>query len=200
MECFICDNPLLDNEAKAQLPCCNVSVHTICMLNFTDEHYYHNRPEVICDCGSILIKFKWEHNFGVTEEEILAKTNAKMSEPAFKKATKEALAKIRARNKARNIFTKLLILRSRGFKSEISTFLNTIKTTRTDAVNSIKASEEYKNFKKTISQTTRTINSFANQFALTPREATIHLRQERGRYWRSSLSWAIRRKFRINIY
>lgn len=204
MNCFICEEPIND-DFKALLPCCNSYVHTICLIPFAEQHYNHNKPNVICNCGEILHRFNTQYQqtdpLWLTVDEVKDKMNAKMSQPAFKKATILARSKMRAKNTAQRAFEIYLTNKARLFKDAINTYRDTIKTLKDEAIKEIKLSAEYINFQKASMQTTRAITKFIADTNVTNREAHIHIgkRGRHYRWYRISGSWLISRKFRIRI-
>jgi hypothetical protein len=123
MLCYICNEKILANNAKALIPCCKNSVHTLCLLTFTDDHYLNNKHEVICNCGEILLSFKQPVYIPFeTEEEVLEKLEPRMSQLTFKKATLETRKKVREHEMAFNDLKRFVNEQYTIFKNDIYLF------------------------------------------------------------------------------
>jgi len=205
MNCFICSEPIND-DFKAMLPCCSAYVHTMCLIPFAETHHNHNKVNVVCDCGSILHRFNLNYFHPdpayLTPDEIKVKMAERMNQSAFKKATQDIRVKIRSKNKFKREFLEFLRVKSRLYKEGTNTYSNTLKTMKNDAIKEVRESEQYKKVRKAASAETRAINKFVADFAVTEREAYIHLKGATGRrrFWREShYKWEILRRFRVKI-
>ena len=205
MECFIC-NENIDDDFKALLPCCNTTVHALCLIPFAENHYQHNKTNVICNCGEILHRFTpqayaYNDNVWLSEDEVKEKMDAKMVQPAFKKLILAGRLRVRNRNKAHREFNTFLNAKGRIFKDAVHTYEDTIKRLKKEALDEIVKSDEYKKLRGAIGQVTRIVGKIVADFGVTEREASIQINTRRRQgYWRwNSTRWKIARKLRLRI-
>ena len=133
-----------------QTPCCDLKYHSQCGILRLCESYY-NSSTIYCHCGSVLYQHPHSSYHSHTDEEIGASVTqvmAKEGVPAEVKAIKKKKAVAR---KALAAYKKMLVVKKREFKELVANNVEALKTAKKNAVNEVKASPEYKEYRRYVS-------------------------------------------------
>jgi len=203
MSCQLCTYPIVDGDSTAETPCCDLIVHTTCIISTIASNTIHYHDS-ICICGGILHALS--HNNGIDYEAEQAINKIKMEEllkqpPAKKECSVLKKAQSEQR-KAVNIFNSKLKDAMKTYKEQIGASLNMIKTIKAETIALIKASAEFKNLRKLNSRVSFYLSRFKRKYNLNDRDISSFFGgrgRRRWRYWRSNPSSMIRYKFRIRF-
>ena len=133
-----------------QTPCCDLKYHSQCGILRICESYY-NSSTIYCHCGVILHQYANGWSDSLTDEGIQASMTqvlAKEGVPAEVKAIKKKKAVAR---KALAAYKKMLVVKKREFKELVANNVEALKTAKKNAVNEVKASPEYKEYRRYVS-------------------------------------------------
>lgn len=133
-----------------QTPCCDLKYHSQCGVLRLCESYYIS-PTIYCHCGSVLYQHVNSSSDSLTDEgiqatmtQVLAKEGVTAEVKAIKK--KKAVAR-----KALAAYKRMLAVKKREFKELVANNIEALKTAKKNAINEVKASPEYKEYRRSVS-------------------------------------------------
>jgi hypothetical protein len=192
---------MLDSDAKAEAPCCDRFFHTTCIISTIASNVVHYHDS-ICVCGGILHALSHNNAIDYEAEQAVNKIRVMevIKQPIAKKEF-DVLKKSRiGQTKAIAAFNSKLNDGVKTYMEQIAASLNIINTIKTEAIASIKNSDEFKNLRRLSSRVTFYQSRFKRKYNLNDRDiASLFRGKRRWRYWRSNPTIMIRYKFRIRI-
>jgi len=203
MSCDLCNLIIGEDEATAETPCCDRSVHTQCLIDTiaSNSRHYHDS---ICVCGGFL--HANSDNYDLDNQANTAAERVKFEDlkkqPLAVKAFKVLKQSVITRNKCKKAFISKLNEKAGEFKEQVSAGINIIKNIKKDAIDALKSSEEHKNYSSSMSRVTYYSSRFKRMFNVNDRELNAVLslgRRSRWYGWRCAPNNLIRWKFRIRI-
>jgi hypothetical protein len=203
MSCQFCTYPIAEGDSTAETPCCDLIVHTTCIISTIASNTIHYHDS-LCICGGILHALS--HNNGIDYEAEQAINRIKIEELIKQPTAKKEFSVLKKahidQRKAVNAFSSKLKDAVKTYKEQIGASLNMIKTIKAETVALIKASPEFKNLRKLNSRVSFFLSRFKRKYNLNDREISFFCRgsgRRRWRYWQAQPAGMIRYKFRIRI-
>ena len=203
MSCQLCTYPIAEGDSTAETPCCDLIVHTTCIISTIASNVIHYHDS-ICICGGILHALS--HNNGIDYEAEQAVNRIRVEEIIKQPVAKNEFAVLKKshieQRKATNAFNTKLKDAVKTYKEQIAASINMIKTIKSETVALIQATAEFKNLKKLNSRVSFYLSRFKRKYNLNDRDISSFFRlqgRRRWRYWQTQPASMIRYKFRIRI-
>lgn len=199
--CMLCDEDLLDGDKKMEYECgCHI-VHTRCGLQ---QAYFSMRNHGNFTCGECgIILFGDPTEVDADDENIIMINNIETlkSNKNFKDDLKKVKSKNSEHKRAATAYNKRMNEEYTKFNNLVNISIMGIKLAKREALNTLKQTDEYKNFARTAGSAAATLTRFKRKYNLGWRESGIlKLRPYSGWRWRLGLpSRMTGRRFRIRI-
>jgi hypothetical protein len=195
-ECAQCNGPIAEGEKISEVPCCDLKYHSSCAITrFCSALYYSS--SLFCPCGAVL----HQHANSYSEDDLdvatrVSEVMAKEGVPAEVKAIKK---KKTAARKALAAYKRMLAVKKREFNDLVANNVETLKTAKKNAVNEVKASPEYKDYRRYVSAANTAEGAFLKKHAM-HRYVAYTIFGERSWYKRMRMPLRyIRYAFRIRL-
>jgi hypothetical protein len=191
--CAECFEPV--TEKRMETPCCGLVYHASCGIQKLAAAAHENH-QVTCECGNVLFEcencFANTHTPETTIEEIMTKPGV----PAQVKIVK---AKFTAEKKARAAYTKYLREKYTQFAQEVATHKTAIEELKGATLTAIKASEEFKTFRRLRGSAFLAKNKFGTEHSIRGRALRkLFVGSDWGRWYDTPISM-FNRRFRIRL-
>ena len=149
--CLHCNQNINENDKKMEMPCCGAIYHTECGFQAFNLRWGVLR----CECEHFL-KSEFNGSTNNNQETVITdEANAKII---------ECKQLIRDHVKKKKTYTSFLKEKLLNYRENIDSLVNQIKTYKTELINTIKNSEEYKNMSSNISAIKRRIGQFKSKY------------------------------------
>ena len=188
MSCVICELPIESTDKKTEMYCCDLVLHTKCCI---DRH----SDTKFCLCGHNLFPFLQHHMYNVQEQnEVIPDT------PEFNEKVKALKTQINQYKKLKTPLNKKVKEESLNFKEMSIDLINQVRTLKTNSMDAIEKSDEYKNLLKQRRKTKTSLTRLVNEYKLSNHYVRSHLIPNRNilyemRY--DTILWGIKRQLRI---
>jgi len=199
--CMLCDEDLLDGDKKMEYECgCHI-VHTRCGLQ---RAYFSMRNQGNFTCGECgIILFGDPTEVDADDENIIMVNTIETlkSNRDFKADFKKIKSKNSEHKRAGTAYNKRMNEEYTKFNNLVNISIMGIKLAKREALNTLKQTDEYKNFSRAAASAASTLTRFKRKYNLGWRESSLlKLRPYSGWRWRLGLpSRMTGRRFRIRI-
>ena len=149
--CLHCNQNINENDKKMEMPCCDAIYHTACGIQAFSLRWGVLR----CECEQFL-KNEFNSPTHNNEENVI-------TEEARSKII-ECKQLIRDHVKKKKTYTSFLKEKLLNYRENVDSLVNQIKTYRSELINIIKNSEEYKAMTSNISAIKRRIGQFKSKY------------------------------------
>jgi len=177
-------------------PCCGLIYHASCgVKKLADSAHLNHR--VNCECGALL--FQCDDCFSEITPEAETTIEAVMAKPEVPAQIKAIKAKFTAEGKARAAYMKYLKTQRTEFSQTVETHMAAIKQLKGNMLNTIKASEEFKSYRRLRASAFLAKNKFSTEHSIRGRVLRkLFMGSDWGRWYDTPVSM-FRRRFRIRL-
>ena len=176
-------------------PCCDLVYHAGCGVQKLADAAHENH-RVSCECGAVL--FECDNCFAdTTSTEVALETV--LAKPGVPAQVKVIKAKFTAEKKARAAYKKYLREKYVEFAEQVEAHKTAIKELKETTLTTIKASEEFKAFRRLRGSATLAKNKFSTEHSIRGRALrNLFAGGDWGRWYDTPISM-FRRRFRIRL-
>ena len=186
--CQLCELTIESTDKKTEMYCCDLVLHTKCCIDRL------NSETTNCLCGHNLFPFQ-HHMYEVQgQNEVIPDT------PEFNDKVKALKTQINQYKKLKTPVNKKVKEESLIFKEMSIDLINQVRTLKTNAMDAIENSDEYKNLLKQRRKAKTSLTRLVNEYKLSNYYVRSHLIPNRNilyemRY--DAILWGIKRQLRI---
>jgi len=191
--CAECFEPV--TEKRMESPCCGLIYHATCGVQKLAAAAHENH-RVTCECGNVL--FECDDCFAETTstEQTIEEVMAKPGVPAQVKAIK---AKFMEEKKARAAYTAYLRQKHAEVAEQLGTHTAAIKELKKAMFTTIKASEEFKAFRRLKASASLAQKKFGAEHSVGRRALRRLFTGDNWSRWYDTPASMFRRRFRIRL-
>ena len=190
--CAYCLDPIQEGAKRSDAPCCDLKCHTECFVKFIGSTLtYHS--SCYCPCGTLL----HQHQYYSDDEATAATAESIRAKEGVKEELKSLRLKSTNEKKTHAAFRKLVKEESVKLDEVIEQHVEAIKLEKAATLNTLKQSDEYRDYKRAKASVTNSYSTFMKKHEV--KWGTMRsLAPQRRWHWRSPAS-EMSREFRIRL-